>query len=401
MSKSLIKVEGVSKKFCKSLKKSLWYGIKDISSEVLGHRHESNDKLRPDEFWAVKDISFELKRGECLSLIGHNGAGKSTLLTILNGLIKPDQGKVTMHGRIGALIELGAGFNPILTGRENIYINGQVLGFTKEEIDQRIDDIIDFAEIGDFIDTPVQNYSSGMRVRLGFSVAAQMEPDILILDEVLAVGDIGFQTKCLNRIYELLQRCAVVFVTHAMPHVSRISTHALLMKSGCSIAQSSNVSYVIDQYHQQFESGETKAIGAGGVDFKNIEIIGHLPGATAEIPLGGKLSIKIDMKVQVTCPRLRIKMFAWTIDQRPVVDFTDQDYSSFVVDNNNPEISVIADIETMSLAPGKYTMLVAVIDDETEFQFCRVNNATPFVMKHKHLTDGQVMHPTKWSRLSH
>jgi lipopolysaccharide transport system ATP-binding protein len=187
----LIRCEGLSKKFCKDFKRSLWYGIKDVTSS-FSKKAQHHDVLRKDEFWAVKDISFELRRGECLGLIGHNGAGKSTLLKLLNGLITPDQGQVTMKGRVGALIELGAGFNPVLTGRENIYNNGAVLGFSKEEIDSKLEAIIDFSELRDFIDMPVQNYSSGMKVRLGFAVAAQMEPDILLIDEVLAVGDMGF-----------------------------------------------------------------------------------------------------------------------------------------------------------------------------------------------------------------
>jgi len=196
MSETLIRVENVSKKFCRSLKKSLWYGMRDLSKEVLGRRHGGDGELRPDEFWSVNDVSFELKRGECLGLIGPNGAGKSTLLKMLNGLIKPDQGRIEMRGRVGALIELGAGFNPILSGRENIYVNGSVLGLAKEEIDQKLDEIIEFSELDEFIDSPVQNYSSGMKVRLGFAVAAHMKPDILLIDEVLAVGDIGFRTKC-------------------------------------------------------------------------------------------------------------------------------------------------------------------------------------------------------------
>src|SRR5690606_36287243 len=133
MAETLISVDNVAKKFCRDLKRSLWYGVQDITTDLLGWRHVDGRRLRKHEFWAVKDVSFELKRGECLGLIGHNGAGKSTLLKMLNGLIKPDQGVIRMKGRIGALIELGAGFNPILTGRENIYVNGQVLGFTKRE----------------------------------------------------------------------------------------------------------------------------------------------------------------------------------------------------------------------------------------------------------------------------
>ncbi|MGH6820931.1 MAG: ABC transporter ATP-binding protein, partial [Methylocella sp.] len=183
----LVKAEGVSKKFCCSLKRSLWYGVQDVATEVLG-REGNHAELRKNEFWAVQDVSFELKRGECLGLIGPNGAGKSTLLRMLNGLIRPDKGRITMKGRIGALIDLGLGFNPILTGRENVYINGSLLGFSKKEIDHKFDAIVDFAEIGEFIHTPVQNYSSGMKLRLGFAVCAQMEPDVLIIDEVLAVG---------------------------------------------------------------------------------------------------------------------------------------------------------------------------------------------------------------------
>lgn len=242
----LIKVEGLSKKFCKDLKTSLWYGVKDLATNIRGNKSER--ELRDKEFWAVKDINFELRRGECLGLVGHNGAGKSTLLKILNGLIKPDAGKVTIKGRVGALIELGAGFNPILSGRENIYNNGAVLGFTKKEINNKIEDIIDFSEIREFIDMPVQNYSSGMKVRLGFAVAAQMEPDILIIDEVLAVGDVSFRAKCYERISELIQSCCVIFVTHSMPQVSKICTIAILLNKG-SIKAKGSSGDVIEAYY--------------------------------------------------------------------------------------------------------------------------------------------------------
>jgi lipopolysaccharide transport system ATP-binding protein len=234
----LVKVENVSKKFCRSLKKSLWYGMKDLTAEALGGSR-NHDHLRKDEFWAVNDVSFELKRGECLGLIGQNGAGKTTLLRMLNGLIKPDKGRIEMRGRVGALIALGAGFNPILTGRENIYVNGSVLGLTKKEIDAKIEEIIDFADIREFIDSPVQSYSSGMAVRLGFSVATALEPDVLLLDEVLAVGDAGFRTRCSNRIGKLLQKVAVIFVTHNMHQVYRLCNRAILMERGVAKCYSS------------------------------------------------------------------------------------------------------------------------------------------------------------------
>jgi lipopolysaccharide transport system ATP-binding protein len=228
----LIRVENVSKKFCRSLKKSLWYGMKDLGSELIGRSHEENDDLRPDEFWAVKDVSFELKRGECLGLIGRNGAGKTTLLRMLNGLIKPDKGRIEMRGRVGALIALGAGFNPILTGRENIYVNASVLGLKKKEIDAKFDEIVDFAELGEFIDAPVQSYSSGMQVRLGFAVATALKPDILLLDEILAVGDTSFRSKCWRRIGNILSETAVILVSHEAYAISRICDRAILIDKG-------------------------------------------------------------------------------------------------------------------------------------------------------------------------
>lgn len=228
----LIKVEDVSKKFCRNLKKSLWYGMTDLSSEFLG-RPTQKDKLRSEEFWAVKDVSFELKRGECIGLIGRNGAGKTTLLRMLNGLIKPDAGRIEMHGRVGALIALGAGFNPILTGQENIYVNASILGLRKKEIDEKYEQILEFAELGEFIDAPVQSYSSGMQVRLGFAVASAVEPDILLLDEVLAVGDASFQAKCLNVLADMRTRgVPFILVSHNMHSIARYCEKVAFMRQG-------------------------------------------------------------------------------------------------------------------------------------------------------------------------
>jgi len=253
MSDALIKVENLSKKFCLDLKTSLWYGLKDISHEVWGRRQVSRNMLRKGEFWAVRDISFEVKRGECLGLIGRNGAGKSTLLKMLNGLIRPDTGRIELYGRVGALIELGSGFNPILTGRENIYINASVLGLSREEINRKFDDIVDFSEIGEFLDTPVQYYSSGMKVRLGFAVAAHVEPDILLIDEVLAVGDMGFVLKCFNKMDELMQQTAMIFVSHNMPQVSRICSEVIVLSKGMTHFRSTEVSEGISAYYDLFD----------------------------------------------------------------------------------------------------------------------------------------------------
>ncbi len=249
MTDTLIKVENVSKKFCRSLKRSLQYGIQDLGNELIGRRYGGNGELREDEFWAVRNVSFEVKRGECLGLIGRNGAGKTTLLRMLNGLIKPDKGRIEMRGRVGALIALGAGFNPVLTGRENIYVNASVFGLKKRQIDDKLDEIIDFAEISEFIDAPVQTYSSGMQVRLGFSIASTLTPDILILDEILAVGDANFRSKCYRRIGECQSDSAVILVTHNMEQLARISNKAILLTRG-QIAHFGTTDHAIALYNQ-------------------------------------------------------------------------------------------------------------------------------------------------------
>lgn len=234
----LVRAENIGKIFCRDLRKSLLYGVCDAIHEIvpfaLGRKTDADGEimLRPGEFWANKGISFEVRRGECLGLIGRNGAGKTTLLRMLNGLIKPDSGFIEARGRVGAIIALGAGFNPVLTGRENVYVNGSLLGLSKKEIDGKLDDIVEFAEIGDFIDSPVQSYSSGMQVRLGFAVATSMEPDVLILDEVLAVGDASFRSKCLKRIGNISRNSAILFVSHDQGHIARICDRVLYLEKG-------------------------------------------------------------------------------------------------------------------------------------------------------------------------
>jgi lipopolysaccharide transport system ATP-binding protein len=231
-SETLVEVKDLGKKFCRRLKRSLWYGIRDIGAELIGSKR-NRAKLRKEEFWALKDVNFEIKQGELVGVIGANGAGKTTLLKLLSGLIKPDEGEITVRGKIQALIALGAGFNPILTARENIYINGAVLGFSKKEMDQLIQDIMDFAEIDDFIDMPVQSYSSGMQVRLGFAVAVNLKPDILIVDEVLAVGDASFRRKARNKMMELLHSgISVLFVSHNMALISSMTSRCIYLDKG-------------------------------------------------------------------------------------------------------------------------------------------------------------------------
>ncbi|NJL35342.1 MAG: ATP-binding cassette domain-containing protein [Leptolyngbyaceae cyanobacterium RM2_2_4] len=252
---AVIVVDQVSKKFCRDLRRSLFYGIQDIAADLSGWRRKS-ESLRQDEFWALQNVSFRLHRGEALGLVGTNGAGKSTLLRIISGLIKPDTGSVRIRGRLAPLIALGAGFNPILTGRENIYANMSILGVSTQEIKKRFDQVVEFAEIWEAIDAPVQTYSSGMAARLGFACAIYTEPEILLIDEVLAVGDARFKAKCYRRLYELRKKgTSFILVNHNPQAILNTCDSAIYLSQGKLVA-SSDAETIISQYEEDlFLSG--------------------------------------------------------------------------------------------------------------------------------------------------
>ena len=263
----LVKVDNVSKKFCRGLRQSLWYGVRDLAGEITG-RHNGRANLRPGEFWALRDVSFQVHRGEMLGLIGPNGAGKSTLLKMLNGIIRPDGGQITMRGRVQALIDLGAGFSPVLTGRENVYINASVLGIPRAKIDQVLPYVIEFAGIEESMDTPVQSYSSGMKARLGFAVITQLDPDVLLIDEVLAVGDTAFQEKCMRRMDALRQSDkAIIFVTHSLYQVEALCNRALWLDKG-RVVQYGKAGDVVRAYLDDQERRAMAASQAEGVDYQ-------------------------------------------------------------------------------------------------------------------------------------
>ena len=228
---TLVELKGVSKKFSKSLKDARKYGLKKLIAGAFGIRDEWQ-KLRPGQFWAVDEVSLTVEKGETVGIIGRNGAGKSTILKMINGLYLPDKGEIRVGGKVGALIELGAGFHPLLSGRENIYIKGAMLGKRKREVDELFDEIVDFADIGDFIDSPVGTYSSGMYVRLGFAVAIYNDPDIMLVDEILAVGDYKFKQKCFGKINELKRKMSFVLISHSMLDISRFCDRVAVLDRG-------------------------------------------------------------------------------------------------------------------------------------------------------------------------
>lgn len=231
-SKWSIKAEGLSKKFGLTLRQSMKYGLRDAARRLIGKASEDS-RLREGEFWAVKDVSFELREGEALGVMGVNGSGKTTLLRILDGVYTPEMGRAQLRGRVGAMIAAGAGFAPMLSGRENVYVNGALLGLTTREIDGLMDEIVAFSELEQFIDLPVKNYSSGMYIRLGFAIAALSRPDVLLMDEVLAVGDLNFQKKCYDHILEL-KRCgtSIILVSHAPGAIWAVCDRGLFIHKG-------------------------------------------------------------------------------------------------------------------------------------------------------------------------
>lgn len=353
----LVRVGGLSKKFCSDLRTSLKYGLQDLGSELIGRTPAAT--LRPKEFWAVRGVEFELRRGECLGLIGRNGAGKTTLLRMLNGLIKPDQGVIEMRGRVGALIALGAGFNPVLSGRENIYVNGSVLGLSERMIDERIQGIIDFAELKDFIDAPVQSYSSGMAVRLGFAVATALEPDVLILDEVLAVGDAAFRSKCYRRIAELRGRAAVIFVSHNMEQVARICDRALVMSKG-RMELLGPVDAGVETYERMNEEGGERESSFLRVDDP---VSGFaVSGMPSEIICGQGLTIDVEM----TCTRpmrsavLRVLMHNRAGACSADCNFRSEDHGIHIAEGIN---RWRVELASVPLRSGRYHISFGVLDE--------------------------------------
>ncbi len=250
MSDIAVKVENLSKLYrigakqekYPTLRSAFVSGVKRLTTRRSAQEIEEND------LWALKDISFEIHQGEVVGIIGRNGAGKSTLLKVLAHITEPTKGRVSIYGRVGSLLEVGTGFHPELTGRDNIYLNGAILGMKRAEIERKFDEIVDFAEIEKFLDTPVKRYSSGMYVRLAFAVAAHLEPEILVVDEVLAVGDAEFQKKCLGKMEGVAKEGrTVLFVSHNMAAIQNLCADAILLNDGAMVMRD-KVTTVVDQY---------------------------------------------------------------------------------------------------------------------------------------------------------
>ena len=281
-------------------------------------RSETRDDI--EEFWALKDVSFEVRQGEVMGVIGRNGAGKSTLLKVLSRITAPTNGRVTLHGRVASLLEVGTGFHPELTGRENIYLNGAILGMSRQEINQRFDEIVDFAEIERFLDTPVKRYSSGMYVRLAFAVASHMEPEILIIDEVLAVGDMVFQKKCLGKMQDVAGAGrTVLFVSHNMQTVAGLTERCLLLEGGRTVTVGAT-NEVIQRYlagNSEAEHEYRKEPTGTHPEFTSVTLVTSEPGGVQRH--GAAMSVEIEIFTPQPISQAAVSFQVCTMMHQPVL----------------------------------------------------------------------------------
>jgi lipopolysaccharide transport system ATP-binding protein len=374
----LIDFKNVSKKYCRSLKRSLWYGVQDITKEVTG-RSKDDFSLRKGEFWALDNVSFQLKRGESIGLIGHNGAGKTTVLKLINNLIKPTNGSITVNGTIGALIALGTGFNPLLTGRENIRIAAAVLGYTKKEVNKKFDEIIEFSEIGQFVDAPVRSYSSGMLVRLGFSVAIHTKPDILLIDEILAVGDLGFAIKCHKKINEYKQQGGTfILVSHGLHNVRFHCQKTIWINHG-KIQLSGESHTVCDEY-ELYMSNHSTVTGACIVIDDSIKITDIYYPPTTDNNSEFVFEFVVESKRDID--KLILVLAIIDVNGQQVIS----NYSN--IDKFYPKIkkgktNISIKYDKLMLASGKYTISLVISEGDICNHLLFYQNYFKFTVKNK------------------
>lgn len=331
----------------------------------------TRQKVEEGFYTALNDVSFSLKEGDVLGVVGKNGAGKSTLLKILSRITTPSSGSVKIHGRVSSLLEVGTGFHPELTGRENIFLNGTILGMTKKEISKRLDEIVDFSGVEKFLDTPVKRYSSGMIVRLGFSVAAHLEPDILIVDEVLAVGDAEFQAKCLDRLQKVSEHGrTVLFVSHNLASIKKLCNRAILLEKG-SLVLDSTPEAVLEKYLGKCISTEDSGVsisddhrqGIGGLRFEKIQLIGKGDGHKNILAFREPLRFNIHLK---NTEQIRGNVFvSFTISNESFekVAFSEKDLTKLVKGcSNDLGFSFVCNLGLI-LMPGSYVLNCSVHDE--------------------------------------
>ena len=328
--------------------------------------------INDHEFWALHDLNFEITRGEVVGLIGANGSGKSTLLKILSRITEPSEGKVKVKGKVASLLEVGTGFHPELTGRENVFVNGAILGMTRREVDKKFDEIVDFAGVADFIDTPIKRYSSGMTVRLGFAVAAHLEPDILIVDEVLAVGDLRFQNRCINQMKSIAESGkTVLFVSHQMATVENLCKSAFLLNMG-QIIYSGKTSDVIKKYREDMEESANLPIsqrmireGSGKCKLSGIEFRNDQNKVVDSLISGKSATIKLffDIYEEITAP-MSLSLGISNSTHVRIAHLCMKTFGKWILPTSQKSFQVNLSLSKLELNQGKY-YVTSFLDDES------------------------------------
>lgn len=326
-----------------------------------------------DIIWAVRDVSFDVHQGEVVGIIGRNGAGKSTLLKILSRITEPTRGRAIVRGRVSSLLEVGTGFHPELTGRENIYMNGTILGMRKREIDLKFDEIVAFSEVERFLDTPIKRYSSGMKVRLAFAVAAHLEPEILVIDEVLAVGDAEFQKKCIGKMRDVAgSGRTILFVSHNLAALQRLCPRAILLSSG-QLANDAPSGEIIAQYlsssvaqttHVDLTSPDILREGSGEARFTSAGVLSEDSVSTSTIPMGSSFKIRMSIAAKETVYNAIIGVAIYDQHGRRVAGLNSHDVSSWWTDLEKGSNQVVeCVIRDPNLMPGRYLVGIVIKKD--------------------------------------
>ena len=403
-----VRAEGVSKRY-RIGRRNAYPTLREVLATLVARAVTRGTPARPDDatFWALRDVSFEVTDGEVVGIIGANGAGKSTLLKILSRITEPTAGYAEVRGRLGSLLDVGTGFHPELTGRENVFLNGAILGMSRADIAARFDEILAFAGTEPFVDTPVKHYSSGMYLRLAFAVAAHLEPEILIVDEVLAVGDAAFQDKCLGKIGQFARDGrTVLFVTHNMTVVEKFCTRAILLRRGTSVADG-RPSQVVGSYLAALEASGTMDLtdrdarpGSGRVRLVRVDVLRGDDDRPGVLATGQPARIRLH--VDALLPRLGCSFTLYDQLGQPVTYFDSTEHG--VQDTTRPGARVFCcEIDEVLLVPGRYRMNAAIASDgelHDHVEAAAVVDVEPGIVRGRPvLRDGaygSVMMPHRW-----
>lgn len=380
--------------------------------------HERNPTLKEtllrgrraayESFWALQDVSFSIKRGQTVGIIGENGSGKSTLLKLLTKILRPDKGEIIVNGKLSALLELGAGFHPDLTGRENIFLNGSILGLTRKEITAKLNEIIAFSELEKFIDNPVRNYSSGMYVRLGFAVAINVQPDILLIDEILAVGDESFQRKCLDKLFDLKEQGkTIIIVSHALDSVRQICDEAIWLEEGV-LKKKGKAPEVVDAYLDRVNKEEQQKAGlasshdtgsrwgSGEIEITKVSLLNKDGHPQEQFKTKDKMIVEINYQAK---QEIKKPVFGVAIYSREGlhINGTNTKFYNQIVDVVSGDGKVFYEIEELPLLKGSYLLSVAVYDYACLHAFDHHERSYPFKVVSGEVSDyGNFYIPARW-----